>query len=52
MIAIRTIGLSVDVTFNPPPLILLQLSKLFPWQSLVLIGILIIVATLALLRKI
>ena len=52
MIAIRTIGLTVDVNFNPPPLILLQLSKLFPWQSLVLIGILIIIATLALLRKI
>lgn len=52
MIAIRTTGINVDISIAVPPLILIQLSKLFPWQSLVLIGILIIVATLALLRKI
>ena len=52
MIAIRATGIQVDISFAVPPLILIQLSKLFPWQSLVLIGILIIISTLALLRKI
>jgi hypothetical protein len=52
MIAIRTLGINIDVSFMPPPLVLIQLSRLFPWQSLVLIGILIVIATLALLRKI
>lgn len=52
MIAIRSFGINVNVSFAPPPQILLQLSKLFPWQSLVLIGILLTIAVLALLRKI
>lgn len=52
MIAIRALGIYVDVSIAAPPDIIRILLRLFPWQSLVLIGILIIIATLALLRKI
>lgn len=52
MIGLRSFGVFVDVSFSPLPDVLIKLTKLFPWQSVVLIVILIIVATLALLRKI
>lgn len=52
MLFLRTIGIQIDMSLAAPPRILIILSRLFPWQSLILIGILLIIATLALLRKI
>jgi len=52
MLFLRTIGVQIDMSLAAPPRILIILSELFPWQSLILIAILLIIATLALLRKI